>query len=245
MVDGPAEAVAIADDCIVVDTAEGHFTFDSVYPALGTDTHTQLAEMVGARLGDDGCIGVDAHQRTSVPGVYAAGDVVIGLDQISHAMGEGGVAATTIRNDLAKDAAAAALGEEVGVEDDAAVDEVGDAGLERDQRAAAARRPRPRAGRRRRNSRPRRRCRARCPSPIDAGQADQVGVIIFALFERRQRGAVDLDQRAAQGLGGGAVGDALEAGDGALAVAADLEQAALDAADVDSLRGGRGCRRCR
>jgi thioredoxin reductase (NADPH) len=28
--------------------------------------------------------------------------VVIGLDQISHAMGEGGVAATTIRNDLAK-----------------------------------------------------------------------------------------------------------------------------------------------
>jgi thioredoxin reductase (NADPH) len=37
-----------------------------------------------------------------VPGLYAAGDVVIGLDQISHAMGEGGVAATTIRNDLAK-----------------------------------------------------------------------------------------------------------------------------------------------
>jgi len=25
---------------------------------------------------------------------------VIGLDQISHAMGEGGVAATTVRNDL-------------------------------------------------------------------------------------------------------------------------------------------------
>ena len=32
----------------------------------------------------------------------AAGDVVIGLDQISHAMGEGGVAAVTIRNDLAE-----------------------------------------------------------------------------------------------------------------------------------------------
>jgi thioredoxin reductase (NADPH) len=102
MVDGPAEAVAITGKCIVVDTAEGHYTFDSVYPALGSDTHTQLAEMVGARLSDEGCIGVDAHQRTSVPGVYAAGDVVIGLDQISHAMGEGGVAATTIRNDLAE-----------------------------------------------------------------------------------------------------------------------------------------------
>ena len=99
-VDGPAQAVAIARDCITVDTAEGHYTFDSIYPALGSDTHTQLAEMVGADLSNDSCVKVDSHQRTSVPGLYAAGDVVIGLDQISHAMGEGGVAATTIRNDL-------------------------------------------------------------------------------------------------------------------------------------------------
>jgi len=99
-VDGPAQAVAITGDCIVVDTAEGHHTFDSIYPALGSDTHTQLAEMVGANLSRDSCIKVDSHQRTSVPGLYAAGDVVIGLDQISHSMGEGGVAATTIRNDL-------------------------------------------------------------------------------------------------------------------------------------------------
>jgi thioredoxin reductase (NADPH) len=99
-VDGPAQAVAISDECIVVDTAEGHYAFDSIYPALGSDTHTQLAQMVGAALSDDDCIKVDSHQRTSVPGAYAAGDVVIGLDQISHSMGEGGVAATTIRNDL-------------------------------------------------------------------------------------------------------------------------------------------------
>ena len=102
-VDGPAQAVAISDKCIVVDTAKGHYTFDSVYPALGSDTHNQLATQLDARLNEQGCIGVDTRQRTSVPGLYAAGDVVIGLDQISHAMGEGGVAATTIRNDLAKD----------------------------------------------------------------------------------------------------------------------------------------------
>ena len=101
-VDGPAEAVAITEDSITVDTAEGHFTFDSLYPALGSDVHCQLAGMVGARLGDDGCVGVDSHMRTSVEGVYAAGDLVIGLDQISNAMGQGGIAATTIRNDLAK-----------------------------------------------------------------------------------------------------------------------------------------------
>ena len=99
-VDGPAQAVAIPNGCIVVDTAEGHYAFDSIYPALGSDTHTQLAEMVGADLSNDSCIKIDTHQRTSIQGLYAAGDVVIGLDQISHAMGEGGVAATTIRNDL-------------------------------------------------------------------------------------------------------------------------------------------------
>jgi thioredoxin reductase (NADPH) len=56
--------------------------------------------MVGAKLASDGCILCDDHQRSSVSALYAAGDVVHGLDQISHAMGEGGVAATTIRNDL-------------------------------------------------------------------------------------------------------------------------------------------------
>jgi thioredoxin reductase (NADPH) len=101
-VDGPAQAVAIAEDCILVETAEGTFTFDSVYVALGSDTHTALAEQLGAKLAANGCLVTDAHQRTSIPGLYAAGDVVIGLDQISHAMGQGGVAATTIRNDLAK-----------------------------------------------------------------------------------------------------------------------------------------------
>jgi thioredoxin reductase (NADPH) len=101
-VDGPAQAVAIPDGCIVVDTADGHYAFDSVYPALGSDTHIQLAEMAGASIAADHCIVVDRHMRTSVPGLYAAGDVVIGLDQISHAIGQGGVAATTIRNDLEK-----------------------------------------------------------------------------------------------------------------------------------------------
>jgi thioredoxin reductase (NADPH) len=56
--------------------------------------------MLGAQTTDDGCIIVDTHQRTSVAGLYAAGDVVRGLDQISHAMGEASVAASTIRNDL-------------------------------------------------------------------------------------------------------------------------------------------------
>jgi thioredoxin reductase (NADPH) len=101
-VDGPVTDIRIDGDEIVVATAGGEHRFDSVYPALGSDIHSGLADMVGVDLSGDGCVTVDDHQRTMLPGLYAAGDVVKGLDQISHAMGEGGVAATTIRNDLAK-----------------------------------------------------------------------------------------------------------------------------------------------
>lgn len=101
--DGPCQAVGLQEDCITLETPGGHYTFDSVYPALGSDSHTELAAQAGAeRGGEESCILTDDHQRTSIPFLYAAGDVVLGLDQISHAMGQGGVAATTIRNDLAK-----------------------------------------------------------------------------------------------------------------------------------------------
>ena len=102
LVDGPAEAIGCLGDCITIDTADGLLSFDSIYPALGSDTHTALAAMVGAEINEeDCCLVCDDKMRTSVEGLYAAGDVVHGLDQISHAMGEGGQAATTIRNDLA------------------------------------------------------------------------------------------------------------------------------------------------
>lgn len=104
LVDGPCEGLHIDGDRLAVPTAEGVLSFDSVYPALGSDIHSILADQVGASLGDGGCVPTDAHQRTDVEGLYAAGDVVLGLDQISHAMGQAGVAAVTIRNDLAKGA---------------------------------------------------------------------------------------------------------------------------------------------
>lgn len=101
--DGPCHAIHCEGDEIVVETASGKLSLDSLYPALGSDVRNELASQLGAAMNDTGCVIVDSHQRTNVPGLYAAGDVVIGLDQISHAMGEGGVAATTIRNDLARE----------------------------------------------------------------------------------------------------------------------------------------------
>lgn len=101
LIDGPVNHYTIAKDRIGAATLAGLLEFEAIYPALGSTMHSALARSVGAAVSDAGCITVDAHQRTSLPGLYAAGDVVLGLDQISHAMGQAGVAATAIRNDLA------------------------------------------------------------------------------------------------------------------------------------------------
>ena len=101
MIDGPARDFRLVEGGIELSSAAGVMSFASIYPALGSTNRSELAIALGARTESTGSIVVDAHQRTSVTGLYAAGDVVLGLDQISHAMGEGGVAATTIRNDLA------------------------------------------------------------------------------------------------------------------------------------------------
>ena len=101
-VDGPCTPLRAEGEEMAVQTARGERRFDSVYPALGSVIRSKLAVAAGARATDEGCLEVDDHQRTSIPGLFAAGDVVKGLDQISHAMGEAGVAATTIRNLLAE-----------------------------------------------------------------------------------------------------------------------------------------------
>ena len=75
-------------------------SFDLVYSALGTAPNAGLADALGARIGEDGRLFTDAHQQTSVPGLYAAGDVVRGLNQIAVATAEAAVAATDIHNRL-------------------------------------------------------------------------------------------------------------------------------------------------
>ncbi|THD62584.1 NAD(P)/FAD-dependent oxidoreductase [Phenylobacterium sp.] len=74
--------------------------FDHLYLALGCEPQTELAVRCGARCDDSGNLTVDPHQMTSVEGLYAAGDVVRGLNQISVATGEAAIAATAMHNRL-------------------------------------------------------------------------------------------------------------------------------------------------
>lgn len=97
------------DDKAVVRLRDGtERRFDTVYPALGSDSRNALARQLGLDLSDDRCIVTDAKQRTSIEQAYAAGDIVMALDQISVAMGHAAVAATSLHNDLrARDGKAA------------------------------------------------------------------------------------------------------------------------------------------
>ncbi len=97
-VDGPVTGIAIGDGCMELRLKTRALRFDSVYVALGTEVRSELARCAGAQTSHDGSILVDRHQMTSVEGLYAAGDVVKGLDQIGNAMGQAGIAATAMRN---------------------------------------------------------------------------------------------------------------------------------------------------
>ena len=74
--------------------------FDRVYVALGVTPRAALAIDAGAKRDASGRLIVGEHQETSVPGLYAVGDVVRGLNQISVAQGEGAIAATDVHNAL-------------------------------------------------------------------------------------------------------------------------------------------------
>ena len=74
--------------------------FDTIYSALGHDIRSGPIDDLGLDVDRDGAILTDAHQRTSIPGLYAAGDIVQGLAQIAVAMGQGAIAATDVNNSL-------------------------------------------------------------------------------------------------------------------------------------------------
>lgn len=72
----------------------------ALYVALGTRVRSELARGLGAETDDEGYLHVDRHQQTTVPGLYAAGDLVQSLSQIAVAFGQAAIAATAVHNSL-------------------------------------------------------------------------------------------------------------------------------------------------
>jgi thioredoxin reductase (NADPH) len=77
-----------------------HLQADILYPALGAKVRSELAIDLGARASPNGCLLVDDKQRTSVPNLYAAGDVTLELHQLAVSFGQAAISATDIHNSL-------------------------------------------------------------------------------------------------------------------------------------------------
>lgn len=95
----------IADDAGKVTTVRAtkagesiDFSVDGVFIFIGLKPNTQFLEGSGVDLDDRGLIKTDERLATSVPGVYASGDVRSGATmQVASAVGEGATAALSIR----------------------------------------------------------------------------------------------------------------------------------------------------
>jgi thioredoxin reductase (NADPH) len=98
---GEGAALSLGETEVRLALSDGpDLTFDHLYLALGCKMQSGLAIEAGADHDGAGNLVVDAHQMTSVDGLYAAGDVVKGLNQIAVATGEAAIAATAIHNRL-------------------------------------------------------------------------------------------------------------------------------------------------
>lgn len=74
--------------------------FDIIYPNLGARFRSELAVQLGLDCDECGGVNVDHHLQTSLQGLYAIGDVTMGLKQISVAIGQAAQAATAVHNSL-------------------------------------------------------------------------------------------------------------------------------------------------
>jgi thioredoxin reductase (NADPH) len=94
-------AIACDDGACTVRFDDGDSRrYDTLYPVLGSEAQSQLAQALGADVDAAGALCTDAHQQTSIEGLYAIGDVVSALDQIAVAVGHAAIAATAIHNRL-------------------------------------------------------------------------------------------------------------------------------------------------
>lgn len=72
----------------------------AVFIAIGIIPNNDLAKKLGVELTEEGLIKVDSKQRTSIPRIYACGDITPGQGQISVAVGEGATAAISAFLDM-------------------------------------------------------------------------------------------------------------------------------------------------
>lgn len=83
-----------------IDGSEEELQVDGVFIAIGYEPNNRVAKMLGLKLDEQGYIVVDSAMRSSVPYVYAAGDITGGVKQIVVAVSQGSIAALSAFEDI-------------------------------------------------------------------------------------------------------------------------------------------------
>jgi thioredoxin reductase len=111
IVDGPVDQLLVEDDALTaVQLADGRVVPRAavfVRPRMVPDNDALTS--LGCAIGDSGWVVADATGRTSVPGVWVAGNVANPRAQVITAAGEGSTAAIAINADLVDEDVAEAL----------------------------------------------------------------------------------------------------------------------------------------
>ena len=94
--DGALDAVRLRDGGVI--------PCSWAFFSIAHHPRTELAVQLGCDVTDEGCLEVDAEGRTSVPGVYGAGDIVPGMQYIQTAAAEGAKAGTACALSLRNEA---------------------------------------------------------------------------------------------------------------------------------------------
>lgn len=90
---------------LVRDTVSGDaqkIPVDGVFLAIGVVPNVEAVTHLGLALEPGGYIKVDRQGRTSIPRLYAAGDITGGVQQIVTAVSEGAIAAMAVFEDLTR-----------------------------------------------------------------------------------------------------------------------------------------------
>jgi thioredoxin reductase len=111
LVDGPVARLLVEDDALTaVELADGRVVPRAavfVRPFMEPDNHTLTR--LGCAIDDHGWVVADPTGRTSVPGVWVAGNVANPRAQVITAAGEGSTAAIAINADLVEEDVAQAV----------------------------------------------------------------------------------------------------------------------------------------
>ncbi|QFR39662.1 hypothetical protein A9Q91_05575 [Candidatus Gracilibacteria bacterium 28_42_T64] len=78
---------------------------DGIFVAIGSDPNTKLVDHMNPKKDNEGCLVVDARQETTIPGLFAAGDVTTNSNKFKQTImsaAEGCLAADSIHEEILK-----------------------------------------------------------------------------------------------------------------------------------------------